>query len=78
MLGTEDSRTAAKMAEGDEVQIPTATPATMDVQTALKAALRSAGYADGLARGLHECAKALDKFVFSLWDHTSLLSLNLM
>lgn len=52
------------MAEGDEVQVAPATPAApvvMDVQAALKAALRSAMYADGLARGLHECAKVLDK-----------------
>lgn len=38
-----------------------AAPAVMDVQTALKAALRSAHFADGLAKGLHEAAKALDK-----------------
>eukprot|EP00080_Pristionchus_pacificus_P017906 PDM77926.1 pst-2 [Pristionchus pacificus] len=37
-----------------------AAPAVMDVQTALKAALRSAHFADGLAKGLHEAAKALD------------------
>ncbi|VDK60658.1 unnamed protein product [Cylicostephanus goldi] len=32
----------------------------MDVQGALKAVLRSASFADGLAKGLHEAAKALD------------------
>ena len=52
------------MAEGDEVQVAPAAPAPapgMDVQTALKAVLRSAMYADGLARGLHCAAKALDR-----------------
>ncbi|KHJ88821.1 ribosomal protein L7Ae [Oesophagostomum dentatum] len=46
----------------DEVKIPSAAaPAVMDVQGALKAVLRSASFADGLAKGLHEAAKALDK-----------------
>ena len=51
-------------AEGGEIKIPSNAPAassTMDVQSALKAVLRSAGFADGLAKGLHEAAKALDK-----------------
>ncbi|EYC28195.1 hypothetical protein Y032_0008g384 [Ancylostoma ceylanicum] len=52
-------------AGGDEVKIPSAAaPAVMDVQAALKAVLRSASFADGLAKGLHEAAKALDKYVF--------------
>ena len=35
--------------------------ATSDTKLALKRVLRSARHADGISRGLHESAKALDK-----------------
>lgn len=37
------------------------TSAQMDINEAVKRALKSAYYADGLSRGLHEAAKTLDK-----------------
>ncbi len=46
----------------DDVPTSVEAPAgTMDVQTALQEVLKLAMISDGLARGLHEAAKALDK-----------------
>ncbi|XP_074642287.1 small ribosomal subunit protein eS12-like [Tubulanus polymorphus] len=46
-------------AEGDD--IPVGVAGAMDVHTALQEVLKNALIYNGLARGLHECAKALDK-----------------
>mmetsp|Transcript_55701 Transcript_55701/g.172661 ORF Transcript_55701/g.172661 Transcript_55701/m.172661 type:complete len:143 (+) Transcript_55701:85-513(+) len=55
------------MSEGDVTEVAAAVEAVaapveeMDVMTALQQVLKNALVADGLKRGLHECAKALDK-----------------
>lgn len=46
-------------AEGDDV--PVVSGGSMDVFTAVQEVLKTALIHDGLAKGLHECAKALDK-----------------
>eukprot|EP00127_Corallochytrium_limacisporum_P002092 Clim_evm2s104 gene=Clim_evmTU2s104 len=48
------------MADGDVVAAATGGEAKMDVMEALQKVIKNALVADGLVRGLHECAKALD------------------
>lgn len=49
------------MAEGDAVKLDIAQQAGMDFDTALDQSVRRALANDGLARGVHECVKCLEK-----------------
>ena len=49
------------MAEGDAVKLDIAGQADMDFETALNQSVKRALANDGLARGVHECAKCLEK-----------------
>eukprot|EP00353_Schmidingerella_taraikaensis_P006999 CAMPEP_0185572500 /NCGR_PEP_ID=MMETSP0434-20130131/4417_1 /TAXON_ID=626734 ORGANISM="Favella taraikaensis, Strain Fe Narragansett Bay" /NCGR_SAMPLE_ID=MMETSP0434 /ASSEMBLY_ACC=CAM_ASM_000379 /LENGTH=149 /DNA_ID=CAMNT_0028188391 /DNA_START=22 /DNA_END=471 /DNA_ORIENTATION=- len=59
-----DEEVVAPVAAAEETPagpVEVAPPKEMDVMEALKAVLRKALSRDGLKRGLHECAKALDR-----------------
>jgi len=55
------SRRVCVFVHRDDVQ-PTPAVGEMDVNTALQEVLKTAMIHNGLARGLHEAAKALDRY----------------
>jgi len=60
-MSDEGVTVAGTDAEVEEISSGAATGGPLDLLTALKEVLKKALIHDGLARGLHECAKALDK-----------------
>lgn len=55
------SRAAPEEVVVDDVEVAAAPKGAMSVEDALQEVLKNALVNDGLARGLRECAKALDK-----------------